>query len=64
MEIEKISKILAKEGLSISKADKKLYNYEIIVNSKSEQVKVLVYFGKKELNQFFREIQRQKSIKQ
>ncbi len=30
MEIEKISKILAKEGLSISKADKKLYNFSPI----------------------------------
>lgn len=47
LEIEKISKILIKEGFSVSKADKKLYNYEIIVNSKSEQIKVLVYFGKK-----------------
>jgi ribonuclease HIII len=46
-EIEKITKALNKEGFSVSRADKKLYNYEIIVNSKSEQVKVLVYFGKK-----------------
>jgi ribonuclease HIII len=47
LEIEKISKILNKEGFSVTNADKKLYNYEIIVNSKSEQIKVLVYFGKK-----------------
>ena len=47
LEIEKISKILSSEGFSVTKADKKLYNYEIIVNSKTEHVKVLVYFGKK-----------------
>lgn len=47
IEIEIISKILIKEGFSVSKADKKLYNYEIIVNNKIERVKVLVYFGKK-----------------
>ncbi|MFZ1519325.1 MAG: ribonuclease HIII [Ignavibacteriaceae bacterium] len=47
LEIEKISKILSSEGFSVTCADKKLYNYEIIVNSKSEQVKVLVYYGKK-----------------
>ena len=47
LEIEKISKILSNEGFSVTSVDKKLYNYELIVNSKSEQVKVLVYFGKK-----------------
>ena len=47
LEIEKISRILSSEGFSVTKADKKLYNYEIIVNSKTEHVKVLVYFGKK-----------------
>lgn len=48
-EIEKISKILNKEGFSVTNVDKKLYNYEIIVNRESQQTKVLVYFGKKGL---------------
>lgn len=46
-EIENLSKKIINLGFSVSKADKKLYNYEIIVNSNKEQAKVLVYFGKK-----------------
>jgi ribonuclease HIII len=46
-ETEKISNILTKEGFSISLPVKKLYNYEITVNTVREQVKLLVFFGKK-----------------
>ena len=46
-EIEKTAKILTKQGYSVTSPDKKLYNYEIIVNSKNEQIKFQVYFGKK-----------------
>jgi len=46
-EIENLSKKAANIGFSVSKPDKKLYNYEIIVNSTKEQAKLLVYFGKK-----------------
>jgi ribonuclease HIII len=46
-EIENTAKILAKEGYSVTSPDKKLYNYEIIVNSKKEQIKFQVYFGNK-----------------
>ena len=38
---------LINSGFTVSDPTKKLYNYEISVNSKSEQAKVLVYFGKK-----------------
>jgi ribonuclease HIII len=46
-EIEKSSILLKNSGFSISQVDKKLYNYEIIVSSEDEKVKLLVYFGKK-----------------
>jgi ribonuclease HIII len=46
-EIEKTAKILTNLGYSVSSTDKKLYNYEIIVNSKNGQIKFQVYFGKK-----------------
>jgi len=46
-EIENISKKLIKSDCIVSKPIKKLYNYEVIVNNKSEQLKLLVYFGKK-----------------
>ncbi len=46
-EIENLSKKLTTQGFTVSKLDKKLYNYEVIVNSNKEQAKVLVYFGKK-----------------
>ena len=46
-EIENLSKKLTNVGFSASKPVKKLYNYEIIVNSNKEQAKLLVYFGKK-----------------
>lgn len=45
--IEYLTQKLIKAGFSISKPDKKLYNYEIIVNGNKEQAKLLVYFGKK-----------------
>ena len=46
-EIENLSQKLTKQGFSVSGLDKKLYNYEVKVNSHKEQAKVLVYFGKK-----------------
>ena len=46
-EIEKISIILQKEGFRVSAPVKKIYNYEIKVDNEKEQVKILVYFGKK-----------------
>jgi len=46
-EIENLSNKLTKLGFSISAPDKKLYNYEVIVNNNKEQAKLLVYFGKK-----------------
>ena len=46
-QIEFLTKKLIKSGFSVSQPDKKLYNYEVIVNSNKEQAKLLVYFGKK-----------------
>lgn len=46
-EIENITNKIENKGFSITSPIKKLYNYEVIVNSKSEQLKILVYFGKK-----------------
>ena len=46
-QIEILTQKLINDGFSVSKPDKKLYNYEIIVNSNTEQAKLLVYFGKK-----------------
>ena len=46
-EIEIFSKKIENIGFSVTKPVKKLYNYEIIVNNKKEQAKLLVYFGKK-----------------
>lgn len=46
-QIEFLTQKLIKAGFSVSKPDKKLYNYEVIVNSYKEQAKLLVYFGKK-----------------
>ena len=46
-QIEFLTQKLIKAGFSVSQPDKKLYNYEIIVNSNKEQAKLLVYFGKK-----------------
>ncbi len=46
-QIEFLTQKLIKAGFSVSKPDKKLYNYEVIVNSNKEQAKLLVYFGKK-----------------
>ena len=46
-QIEFLTQKLIKVGFSVSKPDKKLYNYEVIVNSNKEQAKLLVYFGKK-----------------
>jgi ribonuclease HIII len=46
-EIENLSKKLTNQGFSVSTLDKKLYNYEVKVNSNKEQAKVLVYHGKK-----------------
>ncbi len=45
-EIEKISEILQKQGFTVSTPAKKLYNYEIIVHTGKDQVKLLVFFGK------------------
>jgi ribonuclease HIII len=46
-QIEFLTQKLIKAGFSVSQPDKKLYNYEVIVNSNKEQAKLLVYFGKK-----------------
>ncbi len=46
-EIENTDKILTDHGFSVTIPDKKLYNYEITVSSKNEQIKLQVYFGKK-----------------
>lgn len=46
-QIEFLTQKLIKAGFSVSQPDKKLYNYEVIVISKKEQAKLLVYFGKK-----------------
>ncbi len=46
-EIENTAKILTDHGFSVTIPDKKLYNYEITVSSKNEQIKLQVYFGKK-----------------
>jgi ribonuclease HIII len=46
-EIEKTSILLKNKGFSVSTPDKKLYNFEIIVNSENEKVKLLIFFGKK-----------------
>ena len=46
-QIEKTAQILTKLGYSVTSPDKKLYNYEIIVNSKNEKIKFQVYFGNK-----------------
>lgn len=46
-QIEFLSQKLTKLGFNVSSPDKKLYNYEIIVNSNKEQAKLLVFFGKK-----------------
>ena len=42
LEIEKISRILSSEGFSVTKADKKLYNYGRVVNRKPGHVFVSV----------------------
>lgn len=46
-EIEKLALLLKKEGFSTSTVDKKLYNFEIVVNKGKDEAKILVYFGKK-----------------
>lgn len=45
--IENLSKMIENSGFLVSNPNQKLYNYEVIVNSKNEQVKLQVYFGKK-----------------
>ena len=46
-EIENSAIKLTNFGFTVSDPTKKLYNYEVSINSKSEQAKLLVYFGKK-----------------
>jgi ribonuclease HIII len=46
-EIQNLAVKLNNSGFTVSDPTKKLYNYEVSVNSKSEQAKLLVYFGKK-----------------
>ncbi len=46
-EIKKIEQKLTNLGLQVSEVTTKNFNYEIIVNNNKENVKVLVYFGKK-----------------
>lgn len=46
-QIEFLTQKLITIGFSVSKPDKKLYNYEVVVNRNKEQAKLLVYFGKK-----------------
>jgi len=64
-EIQKIAALLKAQGLNVTTADKKLYNYEIKVVTKQDSLKVLVYFGKKGLktliqgnaeSKFFKEV--------
>ena len=45
-EVENITKKIENKGFSTTSPIKKLYNYEIIVNSNKEQAKLLVFFGK------------------
>ena len=46
-EIEKSSNLLKNKGFDVSALDKKLYNYEFIVDNENQKVKFLVFFGKK-----------------
>ena len=46
-EIENTAKILTNRGFLVTVPNKKLYNYEVTVNSKNEHIKLQVYFGKK-----------------
>ncbi|HQJ45967.1 MAG TPA: hypothetical protein PK195_04940, partial [Ignavibacteriaceae bacterium] len=46
-EIKKIEQKLTNLGFQVSELTTKNFNYEIIVNNNKENVKVLVYFGKK-----------------
>ncbi|HMN47579.1 MAG TPA: ribonuclease HIII [Ignavibacteriaceae bacterium] len=46
-EIEKLSVLMKNEGFSVTNPDKKMYSYEVNVNSGKDQIKLLVYFGKK-----------------
>lgn len=46
-EIEKLSVLIKNEGFVVTTPDKKIYSYEVNVNSEKDQVKLLVYFGKK-----------------
>lgn len=48
-EIQKIALLLENAKFFVTEPSKKLYNFEIIVNRGNEQVKLLVYFGKKGL---------------
>lgn len=48
-EIQKIALLLENAKFFVTESSKKLYNFEIIVNRGNEQVKLLVYFGKKGL---------------
>lgn len=47
--IQKDAQIVKNKGFSVSAVDKKLYNYEVIINSGSDKIKLLLYFGKKGL---------------
>lgn len=46
-EIEKSLNLLKNKGFDVSALDKKLYNYEFIVDNENQKVKFLVFFGKK-----------------
>lgn len=48
-EIQKTAEKLIISGYSVSQPVKKLYNYEIDIDSKKTKVKFLIYFGKKGL---------------
>jgi ribonuclease HIII len=47
--VQKDAHIIRNEGFIVSAVDKKLYNYEVIINDGSDKFKLLVYFGKKGL---------------
>ena len=60
--IEFLSQKLTKLGFNVSSPDKKLYNYEIIVNSNKEQAKLLVFLERRVLKMLFKQIPNQKFL--
>jgi ribonuclease HIII len=52
-ELQKAAEIIRNVGFKVSVVDKKVYNYEVIINNGSDKIKLLVYFGKKGLKTVF-----------